>query len=276
MMVQSGNAEIYYEVQGDGTSLIFVEGLGYSSWMWLKQKRISETLKIIIFDNRGVGKSSKPDVPYTLKEMCEDINSVADSAGIDKFFLLGSSMGGIIAQEYALKYETRLNGLILAETNIGTGSIMPGEDVLKVLSTPTNPDSIDDLRYRMSFAFSSHYIKNDSEDFENFLRIRYKERNAGIKYLQQLAAIASFSSGGRLDKLSLPVSIITGDEDMIVPPENSKILAGKIKNSRQTIIKNTGHLSMIERPDVFNRTVLDFILAVNRGNFTPSKEIMVI
>jgi len=87
MRVASGNAEIYYEVEGEGIPLIFVEGLGYSSWMWMKQKKMSDTIKIIIFDNRGVGKSSKPDNPYTIKEMCEDINSVANSTGIDKFFL---------------------------------------------------------------------------------------------------------------------------------------------------------------------------------------------
>ena len=276
MRVASGNAEIYYEVEGEGIPLIFVEGLGYSSWMWVKQKKMSDAIKIIIFDNRGVGKSSKPDNPYTVKDMCEDINSVANSAGIDKFFLLGSSMGGIIAQEYALNHENRLLGLILGETNTGIGSIMPGEDVLKVLSTPTNPDSIDDLRYRMSFAFSNHYLENDREDFENFLQIRYNERNSDIKYMQQLAAIANFSSEDRLGALSLPVCIITGDEDNIVPPENSRLLGNKIRNSTQVIIKNTGHLSMIERPDAFNRSVLDFIKAVNNGNFKSSKEIMVI
>lgn len=276
MRVASGNAEIYYEVEGDGIPLIFVEGLGYSSWMWMKQKKMSDTIKIIIFDNRGVGKSSKPGNPYTVKEMCEDITSVANSAGIDKFFLLGSSMGGIIAQEYALNHENRLLGLILGETNTGVGSIMPGKDVLKVLATPTNPDSIDDLRYRMSFAFSKHYLENNKGDFENFLQIRYSERNSDIKYMQQLAAIANFSSVDRLGALSLPVCIITGDEDNIVPPENSRVLGNKIRNSTQVIIRKTGHLSMIERPDAFNRSVLDFINAVNQGNFKPVKESRVI
>jgi pimeloyl-ACP methyl ester carboxylesterase len=276
MRVASGNAEIYYEVEGDGIPLIFVEGLGYSSWMWMKQKKMSDTIKIIIFDNRGVGKSSKPGNPYTVKEMCEDITSVANSAGIDKFYLLGSSMGGIIAQEYALNHENRLLGLILGETNTGVGSIMPGKDVLKVLATPTNPNSIDDLRYRMSFAFSKHYLANNKEDFENFLQIRYSERNSDIKYMQQLAAIANFSSVDRLGALSLPVCILTGDEDNIVPPENSRVLGNKIRNSTQVIIRKTGHLSMIERPDAFNRSVLNFINAVNQGNFKPVKESRVI
>ena len=128
----------------------------------------------------------------------------------------------------------------------------------------------------MSFAFSNHYLENDREDFENFLQIRYNERNSDIKYMQQLAAIANFSSEDRLGALSLPVCIITGDEDNIVPPENSRLLGNKIRNSTQVIIKNTGHLSMIERPDAFNRSVLDFIKAVNNGNFKSSKEIMVI
>ncbi len=276
MMATSGNAEIYYEVEGEGIPLVLVEGIGYSSWMWSKQKKMSEALELIIFDNRGVGKSSKPDVSYTIDEMCEDITSVVDSVGIEKFFLLGSSMGGMIAQEYALRHEDRLNGLILADTNIGSGSVMPGENVLKILSTPSNPDSIDDLRHRMSPAFSENYTRDCREEFDKFLKIRYDERRVEIKYLQQLGAIVGFSSGDRIGRLSSPVLIITGDKDIIVPPENSKILGARIKNSIQVVINNTGHLSMIERPDTFNKTVLDFIFAVNQGHFKPYKEISVI
>lgn len=276
MMVNSGEAEIYYEVEGEGTPLILVEGIGYSSWMWLKQKKMSEVLKLIIFDNRGVGKSSKPDTPYTMDQMCEDITLVADSAGIGKFFLLGSSMGGMIAQEYALKHEDRLKGLILADTNIGPGSIMPGEEVLRILSSPSNPNSIDDLGTRMLPAFSENYVRESPEDFHNIIRIRYDERNIEIKYLQQLAAVVNFSSGDALGRLSLPVLIITGDQDKIVPPGNAKILGNRIKNSLQVTIRNAGHLSMIEKPEVFNRVVLEFISAVTQGRFRPSQDASVI
>ena len=276
MMVNSGEAEIYYEVEGEGTPLILVEGIGYSSWMWLKQKKMSEVLKLIIFDNRGVGKSSKPDTPYTMDQMCEDITSVSDSAGIGKFFLLGSSMGGMIAQEYALKHENRLKGLILAETNIGLGSIMPGEDVLRILSSPSNPNSIDDLSTRMLPAFSENYAMECAEDFHSLIKIRYDERNIEIKYLQQLAAVVNFSSGDAIGRLSLPVLIITGDHDKIVPPGNSKMLGNRIKNSLQVTIRNAGHLAMIERPEVFNKVVLDFISAVTQGRFKPSRDASVI
>src|ERR671920_2644296 len=114
--VQANGQELYYELHGDGPPLILVMGIGYDSSLWtLAQVPVLSTqFQVILVDNRDAGRSSTADHPYKIADMADDLAGLLDALGIQRSHLLGLSMGGMIAQEFALRHGDRLDRLALA------------------------------------------------------------------------------------------------------------------------------------------------------------------
>jgi pimeloyl-ACP methyl ester carboxylesterase len=115
---------IAYDVYGQGEPLVLIMGLGGTRQSWVFQKRaFSKHFKVITFDSRGIGKSDKPDEPFTIKTIADDTIGLMDHLNIDKAHILGVSHGGRVAQEVAINYPDRVNRLVLASTNTGAEGI---------------------------------------------------------------------------------------------------------------------------------------------------------
>jgi len=178
--VVSRDAKIYYEVMGEGPPLILVEGLGYAMWMWIMQRDdLSKDLKLIMFDNRGVGKSDKPSYPYTMDLFAEDLKAVLDACGIEKAHILGVSMGGMIVQQFSLKYPSRVRSLILVATHHGGKDIVPPPpDTLQAMFGPPPPEIKNEkelYKYKMKFAFSREWYSNNPEILNHLIELRLSE-----------------------------------------------------------------------------------------------------
>lgn len=103
--IKVNDIDMYYEIHGEGEPLVLIEGLGYSTWMWCKQvEELSKKFKVIIFDNRGVGETDKPDMEYSIEMFADDLADLLSKLEIKKAHILGVSMGGFVAQEFAIKY----------------------------------------------------------------------------------------------------------------------------------------------------------------------------
>jgi len=122
---------LYYEVYGQGEPLLLIMGLSLNSKSWFRTlPALSEHYQVIIFDNRGVGLSDKPNTPYSIELMAEDARAVLDAAGVETAHVYGISMGGMIAQKLAIKYPERIRSLILGcTTSGGVNHVQPGADV---------------------------------------------------------------------------------------------------------------------------------------------------
>ena len=122
-----GDIEIYYEVHGTGPrTLVLIRGLGSNLLAWYEQiDEFARHYKCIVFDNRGAGRTDKPDAPYSIKQMADDTAGLMDALGITRAALLGISMGGMIAQEFALHHQEKLSCLILGCTHFGGADIVP-------------------------------------------------------------------------------------------------------------------------------------------------------
>ena len=119
MIAHADEADLYYEVSGAGSpTLVLVNGVGDPLEGWASQTAdfLAAGLRVVSFDNRGVGRSSQPPGPYTSAQMAADLHAVVRAAGLDGFHLAGVSMGGVIAQEYALAHPANLRSLVLANT----------------------------------------------------------------------------------------------------------------------------------------------------------------
>lgn len=122
-VIDSNGQKLYYEVHGEGVPLILIMGIGYDATLWgLHQiPAFSQEFQVIAFDNRDVGRSSKATGPYTIADMADDVAGLLDGLEVDRAHVLGISMGGMIAQEFALRHPKRLDKLILTGTGAGTG-----------------------------------------------------------------------------------------------------------------------------------------------------------
>ncbi|MFP3236436.1 MAG: alpha/beta fold hydrolase [Vulcanisaeta sp.] len=269
---------IYYEADGSGEPLVLIEGLGYANWMWVKQKPLSKYVKLIIYDNRGVGYSSKPDRPYTMDNFADDLEDLLNYLSIDKAFLWGVSMGGMIAMYFTYKNPDRVRGLILGETNFGIKSVPPSKEALEILMQPPKSglDKREMLIERMRVAFSREYFNKHKDEIEYLVNLRIRFEEDPKAYNNQLAAVLSFDFKDKLPSIRVPTLIVTGDEDYIVNPQNSYIMNQSIPNSKLIILRGAGHLAIIERAEDYNKVVLNFINEVVNGLFKPSKEPLVI
>ena len=132
---ENQGARIYWEEQGQGVPILLIRGLGWTAAMWYRTAPIlAAQYRTVAFDNRGVGRSDIPPGPYPILLMASDAAAVLDAAGIPRAHILGVSMGGMIAQEFALQYPERVESLILGSTAAGGPHAVPAEpEVLQAL-----------------------------------------------------------------------------------------------------------------------------------------------
>ena len=271
MIAKNGNVEVYYEVLGTKTPpILLIEGIGYSSWMWFRQRQdMAPRRQIVAFDNRGVGRSSSPPGAYAMKDFVDDMQAVVEAAGIERLYVLGVSMGGMIAQEYYFAHRDRVRGLVLSNTNYGKGSVLPSQEVLKILSTSASGQfDYEGLVNRMKPATSKRFSEGKKQEFDELVKMRLAIGDDAKGYMGQLMGVASFDSHERLAEIKVPTLIITSDEDIVVPPENAAELHRRIPNSRLLVFKGAGHLLCVERYSDYDRQVLAFADEVESGRFS--------
>ncbi|HLE24323.1 MAG TPA: alpha/beta fold hydrolase [Thermodesulfobacteriota bacterium] len=287
--VKVNDVNIYHEIHGEGKPLLLIEGLGYSSWMWFKQiPALSRKYKVIVFDNRGVGNTDKPDREYTMEIMADDAAGLLKALGIDSAHVLGVSMGGFIAQELALKYPDMVRGLVLVSTSFGGEGSMPrGSNLWNtfVKLWGLMPDVIEfsnkgnvamplinslcltpkeKIRYGLSLAFTPEYFINHPGEIDRIVERRLADKQPSYAWKHQLIAGMNFYAADRVHRIKAPTLVITGSEDRVVPPERSKRLAEEVPNSRFITFEETGHLLFIERAEEFNEIVLSFLQQLSK------------
>ncbi len=255
-----GDIEIYYEVHGAGPrTLVLIRGLGSNLLSWYEQiDELSRHYKCVVFDNRGAGRTDKPDAPYSIKQMADDTAGLMDALRIGRAALLGISMGGMIAQEFALHHQEKLSCLILGCTHFGGAGVTqsPPEIVASVMAgTNATPEQ---QKQQLQAVFCDDTIERRPEVVEKHHRIRAQYAIPPFAFMRQIAAIGAFDASARLAQIHVPTMVIAGREDRLVAPGNSKLIADRIPGATLTELPG-GHLFMAEYPEQFNRAVTDFI-----------------
>lgn len=252
----------YYEIHGSGPALVLLEGLGYASWMWNRQvEELAKHFTVVIFDNRGVGYSDKPEMEYSIKLFAEDTAEVMRALHIEKAHILGVSMGGFIAQEFAILYPEMVDGLILCSTSFGGPNSVPiPQETLDIMMQGGSKDgSIEKARYAVSTALNLETIAEHPDIIDFIIEQQRENPQPKHAYQRQLYAGASFNSEARVHTIWAKTLILAGRGDRVVPCENARLLHEKIPNSKEIIIEGTGHLFLMEKPDVTNRLIINFL-----------------
>ena len=265
-----GDINIYYEMHGKGEPLVLIYGYAGHSGLWFRQIPIlSEKYRIIALDNRGAGRSDKPDIPYTMAMMAEDIMGLLDIIGIDTAHIFGISMGGMIAQHFALNYPQRVISFILGCTTCGgVQSIQPEPESMAALfdferMAKMTPEEI--TRQAVPFCLSQEFIEKNPDIVERRVAKSLEYLAPPHGATRQAAAIMGHDTYELLPKIELPTLVIAGDNDRLVPVENSRILASRIPKAELVIIKGAGHEFFIENAEESNKIVLNFLRRHKKG-----------
>src|SRR5918998_1117574 len=251
---------IYYEDHGDGEPLLGVMGLAADTLSWtLQVPAFSERHRTVIFDNRDVGRSSADEQDYEITDMAQDALELADALGLDRFHLVGVSMGGAIAQEMALAVPERVRTLTLAVTFPAGGAWARklaevwGERVRSM----SRESRVDEL---MLLTFSEAFFENaEGADFVRGMMLQNPNPQPAEAFIRQLDACGRHDTRERLPSLRIPTHVIGAEYDILVPLWKSRELAELIPGAELTVLERRPHGVNVEGADEFNRAVLDFI-----------------
>ena len=249
---------IEWESAGAGPPLLLIHGLGYTRAGWGPARGLLATsLQVVTFDNRGIGQSDAPQGPYSVAAMAADAVQVLDEAGIERAHVVGTSLGGMVAQELAASAPDRVDRLVLACTTPGGPRSFP------------IPQATIDLMGRMAElppeqalrAFVENALgdspRNGLADRIFEYRLANQPRPDG--WQAQAAAGAAFDFLDRLGEIGAPTLILQGLEDKVVDPRNAQLLNDGIAGSRVELFPDCGHLFFWEEPERFARTVTEFV-----------------
>ena len=211
-------ARIYYRVSGPAGAepLVLIMGLGWDMTGWQLLMPHLRDYRVLRLDNRGTGRSDKPDRPYSIRQMALDVIRCMNAAGIESAHVYGASLGSMIAQELALSYPARVRSLILGCPSPGAIAFPGSPGILRVIL------SREELSEEESFRRATPYLYGTSlterpEAIEEVMRRRIASRADPVGVRRQLEAVLRWSSLRRLRGLRVPTIVMHGDHDRLIP-----------------------------------------------------------
>ncbi len=266
--VQIGDVRLYYEERGEGEPLVLIPGFGSGLWIWYRQiPAFAERFRTIAFDPRGVSRSDQRDTgPFSIPSLADDVAALLSAVGVSAAHVLGASFGGFVAQEFALRHPQRTRSLVLCCTSFGgPRHCPPAPETLSAIASTKGLNTEERVRQNLLLAFSPAYVERERAEVERVIALRAENPLPESAYTRQLQAALDFDAEARVSEIKAPTLVITGDEDVIVPHENSLNLAARIPGARLRVVEGGSHTFFIERADEFNRAVTEFIEEEGKG-----------
>ncbi|MFH2203149.1 MAG: alpha/beta hydrolase [Elusimicrobiota bacterium] len=255
--------EIYYEVHGKGEPLVLIMGLRRNIESWYRQiSELSKHFQVIAFDNRGAGRTDKPAMDYSIRLFADDTAGLMDALNIKDAYIFGISMGGYIAQELAINHPQKVRKLILGCTSAGgrRAVLMRLERIKKFMANEgLSPEEI--LRKDMDIYFSDNFIADNKESIDEFVARSLRNYQPADAFIRQFEACRKQDTLDRIGAVSVPVLILTGDDDPLVPPGNSDILKELLPHAEFHSFPGGRHMFFIEEAEQVNRMARDFFLS---------------
>lgn len=257
--VAQDGARIYYKVTGPARAepLVLVMGLGWDMSGWKLLMPHLTAFRVLLIDNRGTGRSDKPDRPYSIKEMAGDVVRCMNAAGMDSAHVYGASLGSMIAQELTLSYPARVRSLILGCPSPGIIALPASPRWLRlVLGRQRHTPEESFMRAaRLLYGVS---LKDRPEAIEEVMHRRLRVRLSPVGARRQFEAVLKWSSLRRLPRIAVPTLVIHGDHDRLIPVGNGRIIARLIPGARLHVFKGAGHVYGTDHPEEHLEVITDF------------------
>jgi 3-oxoadipate enol-lactonase len=257
--VENQGTKIYWDEQGSGEPLLLIMGLSYPSYMWHRSRPIlAKRFRTIALDNRGVGQSDAPPGVYSMSLMASDAAVVLDAAGIKSAHVFGVSMGGMIAQEFALQYPNRVRSLILGCAAAGGPHAVQAEPeaLQALLRRDVTPEQAKETIIPFIYDAATPRERIDED-----MAIRMKWYPTPQGYMGQLQGIFGWEAYSRIAQITAPTLVIHGETDRLVPPANARLITGKIPSAKLVLIPDAGHIFETDQPATAQSAILEFLIA---------------
>jgi pimeloyl-ACP methyl ester carboxylesterase len=256
----SDGARIHYEIHGSGEPVLLVMGLGSNAYGWQRTiPWLSERYEAIAFDNRGTGRSDVPAGAYSIEQMAEDAAAVLAAVGRDAAHVVGASLGGMIAQRFALAHPERLKSLVLVCTTPGGPHAARASDEVMTALVQGGEDPSTVYRRNAWFLYGEETRNQHPERIEQDLEYRAKIPTKPTGYLGQLQAAMHHNVWDGLPSIAAPTLVVHGDADLLVPTANGRLIADRIAGAELVLITGAGHMLQADGGDVLRGAVLDFL-----------------
>ena len=255
--VQNQEARIYWDEQGAGEPVLLIMGLGYPSVMWHRTRPVlAKQYRTIALDNRGSGKSDVPPGPYAMTLMAADAAAVLDAAGVETAHVFGLSMGGMIAQEFALQYPSRVRSLILGCTAAGGPTAVRAEAEVNhvLMSRDLTPEEM--AQAMRPFVYDSDTPAEKIEEDLSLRRLWFPKPQG---YAAQLQGILAWESYSRLSQITVPTLVIHGESDQLVPTANGKLIASRIPGAELVLLPHASHIFATDQTEAAHKAILKFL-----------------
>jgi pimeloyl-ACP methyl ester carboxylesterase len=243
---------LHWETTGSGDPVLMIMGLGLSGGAWWRTVPVlSRSLRVITFDNRGVGRSRARFQSYTTEAMADDAVSVLDAAGIEHAHVYGFSLGGMVAQQLALRHPERIRSLVLGATHPGgPRAVRPTADVVAFFRGRAALTAEEAARASVPFNYGPRCRRDHKDRIAEDIRRRLAHPFPESAYRAQMVAAALHNCYRRLVHIEAPTLVVHGRRDRVVPVANAEIVAARIPGARLRILRDAGHLYATEEPTV--------------------------
>ena len=256
---------LYYEVHGAGEAqretVVLIGGLGSQAQSWATQVPIySKEFRVVVFDNRGAGRSGKPDEPYSIEQMADDTAMLMDALGIESAHVVGKSMGGMIGQRLAIKYPERVKKLVLACTCAARDEV--GDEILRLgreIAASVGMKAV--WLGALFWGYSREYIEKNLPAVRSAMSMIKESAEGTTGYLRQNKACEGHNTIELVGRIRAPALVMLGGRDLIVSPARSRELAALIPGARLLEFPDAGHGFWREKQAEVDEAVLDFLRA---------------
>jgi len=266
------DVDLYYELVGKGPHLVMVNGLGATTRACAPlAHQFQHRYTTLIYDHRGVGMSSNPDVAYSLGMHAADLAGLLDELRIERASVLGMSMGGIVAQQFVLDYPDRVNKLVLVTTAGHITTYMRRIGLLfRTLITHLPPEEF--ARTLTTLSFTAAFVEKAPDTVAEVERLLVPDPGDIAGITSQVSMLAGGDFSQRLGRINVPVLVIAGARDILTPVEYSRMLVAAIPDARLAVMEESAHHPLVEQSGECARTVIDFLQGSSRPCAADARE----
>jgi 3-oxoadipate enol-lactonase len=259
--VRVGELEIFYDVEGEGEPVVTLMGLGGEHRAWdLQRAELARRHRVILIDNRDAGASDEAQGGYGTGDMAADALGILDQLGVERFHVVGASMGGAIAQHLALQAPTRVATLVLASTWARTDPFLAAVFTgWRLLVERLDPEAF--LAVQAPWAFTHRFLASPPPEV---VAAQARLRDRGVPksiaaYQRQVDACLAHDTIGLLPLLQTPTLVLVGEDDILTPARYARTIAAALGRAELVVLPATGHACFLESAKPFTDRVLRFL-----------------
>lgn len=265
--LQLRDLKLYYEVFGEGPPFLFISETACHGEVWKPYQvpEFSRDHRVIIYDQRGTGRTGAPSAEYTTKTLADDAAALLEHLGAEQAVVYGHSMGGRIAQLVALDYPQKVKKLILASSGAShTTRGIPLKMCLELVEKGYEKYARD---HAIRIGFTEKFAREQPQRIEEFLKIRLANLPPLSSYLMHVMARQAHDTGDRLKDIVIPTLVMVGDDEAKTTSDishlaSAEILARSIPNAKLVLFPDSGHYYFFARPEETNQAIREFLQAL--------------